>query len=384
MLAGNAQPCASKDAGGNLVYGGYDASGWCPMVSDTLADGTIAEYRIGPETAVVGSNPPAVTRKVVATGRHSESRRRVYTEIHARQGAVGFGIYGISAKDRVFFQNEAEAGTLTNPVDVRSNGEIEMKDGSFICGNVTPGPGQAATGAAGRVCPGKSTAPATTLLDFPNYDAEHNAAWTTNDNARLGCSGTPPKDACTNSGTVFWGANRQLTIDNSSSLTLGGNVYSLCRLHLKNNSRFIIAPRPAGAPPLKLYIADPSRCPGVPGEQIMVENGVGITNQNTDPVTLQIFVHGNTIVDYKNTSTVAPATPMMLYAPNATVLLQNSAKITGGLAGKIVELKNDVRFNYDPNAATPVGTPAWVYRPTQHRECSPQARGAAPAPDTGC
>jgi hypothetical protein len=72
---------------------------------------------------------------------------------------------------------------------------------------------------------------------------------------------------------------------------------------------------------------------------------------------------------------------MMLYAPNSEVILENHAGIVGGIVGKTVDLKNNVKFNYDPNAATPTGSTALVYQPTQHRECSPQPSGA---PDSGC
>ena len=52
----------------------------------------------------------------------------------------------------------------------------------------------------------------------------------------------------------------------------------------------------------------------------MIENGLGITNQNTDPTTLQFFVRGSasttTKVNNKNNAQGAPATPMMLHAPN--------------------------------------------------------------------
>ena len=71
------------------------------------------------------------------------------------------------------FQNAAKAGSPTNTVDVRTNGKIEMKDSSHICGNVTPGPGQTATTERNdNVCPGKSTAPrdAAAVGDFHDYD----------------------------------------------------------------------------------------------------------------------------------------------------------------------------------------------------------------------
>jgi hypothetical protein len=385
VIAGEAQPCATQDASGNLTLTGYAAGGeWCPPVEDVAADGSRTRYWVSKSTPVAGSSPPLYDRKVVAEGEYLGQRRRVYAEIQARQGVAGFGVYGISAVGKITFQNEAQAGFAPNFVDVRTNGDIELKDGSYVCGNVTPGPGKTVTGASGRVCPGKSTAPATLPLDFPNYDAEHTAARTTNDNARLGCTGTPPKDACTSSSDVLWDSTRrELTVQGNASLTLGGNVYSLCRLNLKGDSRLTIAARAANAPPLKIYFGAPNLCNNT-SEPIMIENGVGITNVNLAPVTLQLFVRGSstfaTKVNFKNNISGTEATPMMIYAPNSEVLLENSASFMGGLVGKTVELKNDVTFVYDPNAAAGTGT-ALVYQPMTSRECSPVAPGA---PETGC
>jgi type II secretory pathway pseudopilin PulG len=387
-LAGNAagQPCLTKDAAGNLVYSTYATGGqWCAPVTETLPDGTTTTYQLSAEQLVPGSNPPLYTRKIVATGRARGETRRVYAEMSARQGQTGFGIYGISARDHIFFQNSASAGTPEDPVDVRTNGNIRMENSSHICGNVTPGPGKSLTRIhPASICAGKSTTPAATQLLFPDYAEEHDAAKEENDNARLGCGGGANKDACDGNGNVSWNAgSRQLAVQNNSSLTLGGNTYSMCRLALSNNAKLYIAARPAGAPPLRIYFDDPSNCPGVPSEQILIENGTGITNLNTDPVTLQFFVRGSTIVDFKNNSNISQSTPMMLYAPNATVTLQNHARITGGLVGKTVELKNNVTFSYDADAATPVGNSALIYQPTQQRECTVRV-AAGGTPDAGC
>jgi hypothetical protein len=134
------------------------------------------------------------------------------------------------------------------------------------------------------MCPGKTTTAASTQLQFPTYDAEHNAAKIANDNSRLGCGGGAGKDACVNPGHVLWSAaSRELTVQGQGSLTLGGNVYSLCRLHLKDQGRFYIAPRAQDAPPLKIYIDSPANCPGVPAQQVLIENQGGITNLNSAP-----------------------------------------------------------------------------------------------------
>jgi hypothetical protein len=117
----------------------------------------------------------------------------------------------------------------------------------------------------------------------------------------------------------------------------------------------------------------------------MIENGWGITNNNSDPTTLQFFVRGSTStttrVNIKNNTANSAATPMMIYAPNSEVILENHAGIFGGIVGKTVDLKNNVTFTFDPNALPPPQSTALVYQPSGHRECSPQPSGA---PDSGC
>jgi hypothetical protein len=386
VVAGQALPCAARDASGTYTMSGYATGGeWCAPVTRTLADGSVVEYRVSKEMPVAGTNPEQVVRKVVATGTYVGQQRRVYTELRGVRGLAGFSIFGISARDQISLLNNVIIGSTTHPVDIRTNGNVSMINDVSVCGNVTPGPGKTVTQSDhASICPGKSTAPATSQMQFPDFLAEHNAAWDTNDNSRLGCGGGPGKDACYDPGNILWDASkRELIVQDDAELTLSGNVYSLCRLNLKNNSRLFIAPRPATSP-IKFYFHSPSRCGGQT-EPIMVENGWGITNNNTDPTTLQFFVLGSstttTTVNIKNNTVNSAATPMMMYAPNSAVMLENNAKIMGGLVGKTVTIKNNVQFNYDPSAMTPPATDALVYQPTQHRECSPVAPSA---PDSGC
>jgi hypothetical protein len=389
VMAGEPQPCVTRDASGNMTMTGYAAGGqWCAPVTDTMADGSTVEYQISEEVPIAGTNPEQVTRRIVATGTYLGQTRRVYTELRAIRGVAGFGIYGISARDQITLLNNARIGTETHPVDVRTNGNIQMENLVSMCGNVTPGPGKTLTQKDhSTICvtdPPKSTAPATSLLDFPGYDTQHDAAWDTNDNSRLGCGGGAGKDACYDPSNIKWDASkRELIVEDDAELTLSGNVYSLCRLNLKNNSRLFIAPRPANSP-IKIYFNSPSNCGGMT-ENIMIENGWGVTNNNTDPTTLQFFVRGATDtltrVNIKNNTANSAATPMMLYAPNSEIILENNAVIAGGLVGQTVLIKNNVQFNYDPNALTPPGSTALVYQPSGHRECSPEPSGA---PDSGC
>jgi cytoskeletal protein CcmA (bactofilin family) len=385
VMAGQPQPCVIRDAAGNITMTGYDASTsgeWCPPVTDTLADGSKVEYRISKETPIAGTNPQEVIRKVVATGTYVGQKRRVYTEIRAVRGIAGFFISGIQAKDQITALDNAVING-----NVRTNGNIRLESHASICGSITYGPGKSLSDSSDQsFCNETSRGPATSQLVFDDYLADHAAAWTTNDNSRLGCSPAgPTKDVCRFASSVKWDASkRELIVENSAELTLSGDVYSLCRLNLKNDARLFIAPRTPPDKPLKIYFGSPSQCGGQT-EPIMIENGWGITNNNTSPTTLQFFVRGSssttTKVNIKNNTANPAATPIMIYAPNSEVLLENNAVFNGGLVGKTVELKNNAQFNFDPNSVGSSGSTALVYQPMQHRECSPQPSGA---PDSGC
>jgi cytoskeletal protein CcmA (bactofilin family) len=388
VMAGQSLPCATRDAAGNITMTGYDASGqWCPPVTDTLADGAMVDYRISKETPIAGTNPQEVIRKVVATGTYVGQKRRVYTEIRAFRGIAGFFISGIQARDQITAINDAVING-----NVRTNGNIRMENHASICGSVTYGPGKSLSDSSDqRYCNEASRGPATSQLVFDDYAADHAAAWTTNNNSRLGCVGAN-KDACYDPNkpndptqNILWDpSKRELIVQNDAQLTLSGDVYSLCRLNLKNNSRLFIALRTPPDKPLKIYFGSPSQCGGQT-EPIMIENGWGITNNNTSPTSLQFFVRGSssttTKVNIKNNTANPAALPIMIYAPNSEVLLENNAVFNGGLVGKTVELKNNVQFTFDPNSLGSSGSTALVYQPMQHRECSPQPSGA---PDSGC
>jgi hypothetical protein len=299
-------------------------------------------------------------------------------------------VYGITARDQIIFENSARAGSTTDTVHVRTNGDIILKNSAQICGNATPGPGKTVSMEQPNqnICPGFSTAPAPTPLPpetFYDYGPEHDAAWITNDNSRLGCTPAgPAKDVCTQPNGIEWKPQeRELIVGNNATLTLSGNVYSLCRLNLKNGSRVYIAPRPANTP-IRFYFNSPDKCGGQT-ENIMIENGWGITNNNTEPTSMQFFVRGSTTtttkVNIKNNAQGAAATPMLIHAPNSEILLENNAGLFGTLVGKTVHLKNSALLASDPNADDNNLSAALVYQPTGHRECSPVASGA---PDSGC
>src|SRR5205807_180831 len=230
--------------------------------------------------------------------------------------------------------------------NVGSNGNISLSNSGTICGNATYGPGKSFTTAnSGSLCPGYSAGAAS--LPFVLNPVDQGNAATVNDNGRIGVTGP---DVLVPSAQTSWNAaSRTLSLKNSATLTLTGNVYSFCELDINNNAQLIIGTRAPSAPPLKIYIDAPENCPGVSGAgSVTLRNGASISNLNVDPTTLQLYVVGSsqtaTSVDFQNN--FQEQIPMIIYAPQSSVSLENHTTIVGAIAAKTVSLQNNTGITY--------------------------------------
>lgn len=375
-------PCVARATGGVLSLVGPDLAvggGWCPEVSEQLADSRSFRYRVSAAVQVTGSQV-TLDRTVVAYGRSGSVERRVAAKVSALTGAPLFSNNAIISLRELSMPNSARV--LGN---VRSNEGIALTNSAQICGDATPGPGHAVTTANfASVCTGFSTAAASQQLVLSPID-QGNAA-TVNDNARI-CGADP----CTSASQISWAApSRRLVLNNNSSVTLGGSIYSFCQLELHQNSSLIIPVKSAGSS-VRIFIDAPENCPGVsPSGGLVKDNGADIVNLNGDPVTLQIYVLGSadpareTAVSFSNNNALAARTPFVVYAPNSTVSLVNYARVYGAIAARRIVLGNNVAIDYSESVST-ITTSAILplYRRQQYRECPPTVV-AGGAPDSGC
>lgn len=268
---------------------------------------------------------------------------------------------------------------MTIAGSARSDGNIELLNSSEVCGHATPGlTGSVSLGSSGSVCPGFSTARAPGQLVLPPV-AQGNAP-TVNDNARI-CA----LDPCTSRSQITWEPTlRRLSLRNSSSITLGGSVYSFCQLELRNSTSLIIPVKAPGTA-VRIYIDAPENCPGVASAgRFTMANSAQVVNLNGDPVTLQVYVVGSAAQDapvsLANSNTMAFA----LYAPNSTVTLANSVRVRGAIAANRVVLGNSVRIDYAESIGTlRTQTILPIYRRQQYRECAPSPP-AGGMPSAGC
>jgi hypothetical protein len=321
---------------------------------------------------------------VVSTGTAAGVRRRVLTRITAATGEPVFpgGYAGVSLTSLSVGNNVNVSGGLG------TNGSILLKNFAAVCGDTTPGPGKTLTiQNNAHVCGGYSLAPAQTPFNLQPVDQGN--APTVNDNARIGSPpGVTSQDTCTSCGSIDWNpATRVLNLRNNATLTLGGNVYSLCRLDLDNSSQLKIAARASGTS-VRIYIDSPEHCGGGNGMgSVSVRNDAAIVNMNTDPTTLQLYVVGSadiaTSVDFTNGVDLATGMVMAIFAPYSTVTLSNNVSLTGAIAARSLVLENNASLIYsDRIADITTGSALRLYRSAEYRECG--ADQETSAIDSGC
>jgi hypothetical protein len=195
-------------------------------------------------------------------------------------------------------------------------------------------------------------------------------------------SGQSPSDACTTCNKVSWNeSTRVLALSGNSTLTLGGNVYSFCKLTLENSAQLKVAVNAA----VKIYIDSPEHCGGAGMGSVTLNNTSGLLNLNTSPSALQLFMLGSptipTTLDFANS--FASTMLMAIYAPYSTVYLHNSVHITGAVAAQSVPIENDSSITYDAAVGGINGGVIPVYRSTLKLiECTASPTGTAV--NSGC
>jgi hypothetical protein len=371
LLQPGSLQCVSLSLG-TLTVSALSADGWCAAQTEDLGENASYSARVSRAIAINPNGQALVQRSVVSTGYSNGVRRRVLTRITAATGEPIFpgGYAGISLSSLDVGNNVNVNGGLG------TNGNIVLKNFAQVCGDATPGPGKSLNlQNNAHVCGGYSVTPVQTPFNLQPVD-QGNAA-TVNDNARIG---DPPSsislDPCTSCNNVNWNpSTRVLSLSNNSTLTLGGSVYSFCRLDLDNTAQLRIPARPLGSA-VRIYIDSPEHCGGGNGMgSVSVRNNSSIVNVNADPATLQLYVVGSstiaTSVDFSNGLDLATDMIMAIYAPNSTVTLRNNVRMTGAIAARQLVLQNNATLTYhDRIADITSGSLLRLYRTAEYRECS--------------
>ncbi len=368
ITAPGATPCVAVDAnGGGTAFATYENVGgesWCPAVEESLGGGARYSYRV--------SGPLADgSRWVVSTGTADAVARRVAVQQTAAAAPL-YGGYAISAKDEIALSGETSIRheTAGQAANARANLAIRPSGTAKICGNATPGPGQNPVKPE-FVCPGYSTAPATSTFTLP--DVALGTSPTVNDNATIcaqagDCTGDFAYDA----------SGRKLTLT-SGKVTLRGGVYFLCEITQSGGSQIVIAPSDPTTP-VRLFIGGPAYCSS--GGKISL-SGSSIVGLGSPQPILDIRFQGSPTTSSSFTLTGASkiTLPTGVYGPYTNYSSSSSSGQLGAIAVNKVSFSGgtgDVTYPSVIDGIKGGGTGA--LSSGQYRECSsaPPA-GAAPA-----
>jgi Tfp pilus assembly protein PilX len=392
--------CVIVGGSGQLVNNSNsaDAQGWCPAQTEDLGDGATYSYRMSTATNMSQNGQTLLQRKIVSTGTVTfagsrTATRRTLSLVAANTGNPLVGNYAMISSDPNFDIDLKDTARING--DMGSNANIDLNNQTDVCGDIYYGIGKKFT----TQNQGANNDPVTCLPPNSGYNNAggnqgHVAPQpfvlgpveqgTANQFSNPPCV-TPCNDNGSLSSSVYDSTTRTLHLSNQS-VTLTGNIYSFCHIELQNTSTIYIAPRIPSSAGMRIYLDSPENCPGVPDAgNFWIRNSSQITNLNSDPATLTLFVVGSpnipTTVAFSQTSNSQVA--MVVYAPYSTCTLENSASIRGAVACKRVYMRNTAQITWDPLVGALTNTQIIpLYRRYSYVECD---KISSPSPpNTGC
>lgn len=370
--------CLVLGSGATLVPGPPAADGWCPAVSGSVGTASWT-YRVRHLAPVNGTE----TLEVVGTGTSDGVSRRVEVLARTENGGNPFSANAVVGKDFI----NLDAGAHING-NVATNGDITINSSATLCGTAQIGTepgdtlnllGSGKHGGSG--CP-QSTYPVvkadTTLAPvFQGFVPSYNS------NGRFFS-----QDLRTDSGVTWDSATRTLNIGGSSSLTLGGTNYSLCRLRMDSNSTIYIA---AGAD-VRIYFDTPENCNQSSGvTQMELDSNTRIVPSSGNPSHAAFLFVGSTSTPPRETRVLLDSNSggggascesfFVLYGPNTDIRLNSNSYWCGAVAGKSVHMDSNSDIIGLAGAAGFPLPAALLYRSIRYVEC---VGAATTAPDQGC
>ncbi len=287
-----------------------------------------------------------------------------------------------------------------------TNGDIELASNAKQCGPASVGVGKDMKppdssgyhGDALCTTPGGSVGEKELIL--PPVDqkdaAENNDNWrlfavdSVTGNKQDACWDTLDADGNTPKPAKACG-ERELRVDQTSTVHLTGSVYSFCKLTLINNSSLVVS----SGTDVTIYFDSPENCEYSSGvTQLELLSNSRITSADGDPVSIALLFVGSESLDTNillnsNTSVDGPCDQnFVIYAPLTDIELNSKSRFCGALAGESVHLDSNAQvwaasgteeFNL-PGVEIPP-TPDH-YTPYRFVECS--AGTPATTPNEGC
>lgn len=322
---------------------GPDANGWCAPVAGSAVNGGTTTYYVKPD-------PGGGELEIVSIGTFAGVTRRIDIAASSSSGQDMFVDADVLSEDGIMLDSNSEihSGSATN-------GDITLASNARHCGPASVGVGKELTG-SGYYTDVNCTTSGTVLEGEINLPpVNQGSAAEVNDNGLLfekdlisGKKG----DACWNGfdgngkKTKSCGA-RELQVDSNSSVTLGGEVYSFCKLTLKSNSSLYIAQ----GKHVTIYFDSPEAC-GYPSGTTQLEllSNSRITAAVGKAVNVALLFVGSTaratnIVLNSNTAVDGPCEQnFVVYAPYTDIELDSNTKFCGAMAGKSVHLDSNAEI----------------------------------------
>ncbi|MBI3305821.1 hypothetical protein HYZ82_01655 [Candidatus Nomurabacteria bacterium] len=257
------------------------------------------------------------TKQIISLGDVSSYERKTNITLSAGVG-ISFH-YGIQV-GQGGFQLSNNAGVNGN---VYSNSDISGSNGSFITGDAF------AVGTVSGVNVGGQTQTGVSSEDFPISD-DQITTW----KDEAAAEGTIGSQTLSGTGN-FLGPKKiqgNLTLSNSAELTVNGTLWITGNLTLSNNSIVRLAPQYGS------------------GDSIIIVDGVSTLSNGSDfygsgaaesyVILLSTSSSGSAVVLSNN------ATAVILYAPNGTIQLGNSAQVKQ-ITARTISLSNNAIINYE-------------------------------------
>jgi hypothetical protein len=322
---------------------------------------------------VPGSTLEVVSAGTAGAGTAGDVSRRVEATATDTSASSLFADATVMGRDWITMDSEARVDG-----NAATNGDITMFSNATLCGNAKHGVGRDIylQSNAEHICGTEAEGP----LVLPMVD--QGDVPTNNSNGRFFS-----QDIISGgSSNVTWNSStRTLTLDSNSSLTMGGQNYSLCRLHLRSNSTLIVA---AGAS-VRIYFDSPEACGQSSGvEQLRVDSNTRITSTSGDPTRAAFLFVGSETLQTKavfdsNSQVVSECdNELLLYGPLTDLVFDSNSVYCGAVAGKTLSLGSNTQIINDPRVQDfSQLTVAGHYVVDRWIECT---GASANPPDGGC
>jgi type II secretory pathway pseudopilin PulG len=376
---------------------------WCgPVTGMSVNGGSVAYWtRLGSgDECQVGNEVDCV--EIVSQGTVNGVTRRVEVSAstvstEASPGPGPFASAGVLSLENMTLDSNAIIHT-----GVATNGELTLNSNAKQCGQASVGIGKKMKmGSNARYYSNSqcTTSYSTYLQQALTLPAVNQGdAATNNDNGRFFSqdllSGKKP-EACWNGKTASGQTTsscgkRELSVSSNSAITLGGSVYSFCKLTMRSNTALYVQ---AGSS-VTIYFDSPEACGYSSGvTQLDLDSNARITSATGSAVSVALLFVGSETMETKiqldsNTTVNGPCDQnFVIYAPRSNVDFDSNTHFCGAVAAKTVHLdsnaeiwssKGSESFSL-PGLELPATAPH--YTPYRFVECS--AVEASP-PNAGC